>query len=88
MSATSATTEARKAHARSRVSNTRDILPNVDGRSTVARRFRDIASQVCTDFGGTDRCSEVTQQLVRRFSAAACLAEQLVAVLVGFDLVF
>jgi hypothetical protein len=34
----------RKSHTRSRVSNGHDVLPNVDGRSTIARRYRDIAS--------------------------------------------
>ena len=34
-----------KAQARSRVSNGRDVLPDVDGRSLVARRYRDIVSE-------------------------------------------
>ena len=35
-----------KAAARSRVSNGADVLPNVDGRSLIARRYRDIAAQM------------------------------------------
>jgi hypothetical protein len=65
---------ARKAQARSRVSNGRDVLPNVDGRSLVARRYRDIVSAVASDQGGT-HLSEARLQLIRRFSAAAVLAE-------------
>jgi len=64
-----------KAQARSRVSNGADILPGVDGRSGLARRYRDIASAIAADQGGADRLSEARLQLVRRFAAAACLAE-------------
>jgi hypothetical protein len=69
----------RKPTARSRVSNGRDILPNVDGRSLIARRYRDIANAVVVDQGGLDRCSESRLQLIRRFAAAACIAEQMEA---------
>jgi hypothetical protein len=69
----------RKAQARSRVSNGRDLLPNVDGRSLIARRYRDIMSAIASDQGGIDRLSEARLQLIRRFAAAACLAEQLEA---------
>jgi hypothetical protein len=69
----------RKAQARSRVSNGRELLPNVDGRSLVARRYRDIMSAIASDQGGVDRLSEARLQLIRRFAAAACLAEQLEA---------
>jgi hypothetical protein len=69
----------RKAQARSRLSNGRDLLPNVDGRSLIARRYRDIMSAIASDQGGVDRLSEARLQLIRRFAAAACLAEQLEA---------
>jgi hypothetical protein len=64
-----------KAQARSRVSNGRDVLPDVDGRSVVARRYRDIVSAVASDQGGAEQLSEARLQLIRRFSAAAVLAE-------------
>jgi hypothetical protein len=73
----------RKAHGRSRVSNGRDLLPDVDGRSVIARRYRDIASAILLDQGGSDRCSEARKQLIRRFAAAAVLAEQLESRLVN-----
>src|SRR5271154_3069392 len=41
--------ERRKKHARSRISNGRDLLPDIDGRSVVARRYRDIASAILSD---------------------------------------
>jgi hypothetical protein len=63
---------------KSRITNGRDLLPgDVDGRSAQARRFRDIVNAVLSDQGGVDRCSESKLQLVRRFAAAAVLAEQL-----------
>jgi hypothetical protein len=72
----------RKSHGRTRVSNRHDILPDVDGRSLLARRYKDIANAIAVDLGGADRLSEAKLQLVRRFSAAAVLAEALEAKLV------
>jgi hypothetical protein len=69
----------RKPEARSRVTNGGDVLPGVDGRSVIARRYHDIASQILVDQGGADCCSESRKQLVRRFAAAAVLAEQMEA---------
>jgi hypothetical protein len=69
----------RKAAARSRVSNGKEVLPGVDGRSRVGRRYFDISSQIATDLGGAERCAETKLQLIRRFAAASVLAEQLEA---------
>lgn len=69
----------RNPFARSRVSNGSDLLPNIDGRSAIARRYRDITAAVMSDMGGIDRCSETRIQLVRRFAACAVLTEQLEA---------
>jgi hypothetical protein len=68
-----------KSHGRSRVSNGNDLLPDVDGRSVIARRYRDISTAILVDQGGADACSESRKQLVRRFAAAAVLAEQMEA---------
>jgi hypothetical protein len=73
----------RKAYGRSRVSNGRDLLPDIDGRSIIARRYRDITSAIMVDQGGADQCSESRKQLIRRFAAAAVLAEQLESRLVS-----
>jgi hypothetical protein len=64
---------------KSRVTNGKDILPGVDGRSLVARRYRDISSAILSEQGGVDQCSESRQQLIRRFAAASVLAEELEA---------
>ena len=69
----------RKPHGRSRLTNKKDLLPGVDGRTVVYRRFRDIASQVALDQGGLDQLTEARLQLVRRFAAAAVLAERMEA---------
>ena len=63
---------------RSKVTNGDGVLlPDLDGRSRLARRYRDIARAILGDQGGADQCSESRQQLVRRFAAAAVLAERL-----------
>ena len=61
---------------RSRVTNGRDVLPNVDGRSIIAKRYKEIANAILVDQGGVDQCSESRKQLIRRFAAASVLAEQ------------
>ena len=70
-----------KSRGRSRLTNKKDLLPGVDGRTVIYRRFRDIAAQVALDQGGLDQLSEARLQLVRRFAATAVLAEQLEAAL-------
>jgi hypothetical protein len=74
-----AAADPRKSHGRSAVGNGRDVLPGVDGRSLIARRYRDIAGALLSDQGGVDACSESRKQLIRRFAAAAVLAEQMEA---------
>jgi hypothetical protein len=64
---------------RSRITNGRDVLPGIDGRGVIARRYRDIANAIASDQGGADHLSEARLQLVRRFAAAAVLAEQMEA---------
>src|SRR6516164_6699927 len=48
----------RKASARSRVSNGAEILADLDGRSAVDRRYRDITAQIVADMGGASQCAE------------------------------
>jgi hypothetical protein len=62
--------EARKLpSSRSRVTNGVTLLPGVDGRSTWARRLRDLVSMHLSDLGGADRASEAELSIVRRASA-------------------
>ena len=65
--------------ARSCVSNHSDLLPGIDGRSVVARRYRDLFSALCSDAGGMDRMSEARVQLARRYAALAVQAETMEA---------
>lgn len=65
------------ARTRSRLSNHRDLLPDLDGRSSQARRFRDVCRQLAADQGGLESLSETRLQLIRRFSALCVHAEAL-----------
>jgi hypothetical protein len=64
---------------RSRVTNGQEILPDTDGRPATSRRYRDILHAILSDQSGPDQCSEIRTQLIRRFAAAAVIAEQLEA---------
>jgi hypothetical protein len=66
--------------ARSRLSNGAGLLPSVDGRSAVARRYRDIFRGLLVGAGPHDPASE---QLARRFAALSIQAEQLEADMVA-----
>jgi hypothetical protein len=59
--------------ARSRITNGRELLPGVDGRSEWARRFRDLIQLLQSDLGGESECSEAEKLIVRR---AACLTTE------------
>jgi hypothetical protein len=65
---------------RSRLSNNAGLLSGeADGRTAIARRFRDLTNAIITDQGGVDRLAEARLQLIRRFSAAAVIAETMEA---------
>lgn len=61
------------------VSNHKDLLPGLDGRSASARQFRDLVHRFVSDMGGLDRCSEIKLGLLRRLAAATVQAELLEA---------
>jgi hypothetical protein len=67
--------------AQSRVTTGKHLLPGVDGRSPLARRYRDVLSALVVDQG--DCISEARMALCRRFAAAACMAEAMEADLVN-----
>jgi hypothetical protein len=46
-----------------------------DGRRKTVRRIRDIASAIAQDHGGSDPCSAVKAELIKRFASIAVLAE-------------
>jgi hypothetical protein len=68
-----------KAHGRTKLTNGKELLPDVDGRSLLYKRFKEIARLVAADQGGLDALSEARVQLVRRFAATCVMAEQLEA---------
>ncbi len=49
-----ATSSPDRKRTRSRVSNGHAVLPNVNGRSAMARRFKDIANAILADQAGPD----------------------------------
>ena len=65
------------------MTNHKDLLPGLDGRSATARRFRDLVNAFVADMGGLDRCSEVRLGLVRRLAATTVQAEMLEARMVN-----
>ena len=74
MSATNCSQVRIKPQARARVTNGSELLPDVDGRSTWARRARDLIELHIADLGGSDAISEAERSIVRR---AAVLATEL-----------
>jgi hypothetical protein len=69
--------------ARSAVTNHKDLLPGLDGRSASARRFRDLVNAFVADMGGLDCCSEIRLGLLRRLAATTVQAEMLEARMVN-----
>ena len=71
----------RKPEARSRVSNGSSLFlldhegRAIDGRTIIARRFRDILDAITADLGGRDQISEGEHQLARRAAALSVQAE-------------
>ena len=55
------------------------LLPLTDGRSVSARRFKNLATDIANDLGGTDHLSEAQQQLIRRASMLSAESERLEA---------
>jgi hypothetical protein len=69
------------ATSRSKVSNGTRLLQNVDGRSSSARRFRDLVRAYETEVGGI--LSEVERGLIRQAAALTFKAEELQSDLVN-----
>jgi hypothetical protein len=72
-----------KRKGRSKVTNHEDLLPGLDGRSSAARRFRDLVSRFVVDMGGLDQCSEIKLGLLRRLAATTVQCELLEAQMVN-----
>ncbi|ESX22799.1 hypothetical protein [Mesorhizobium sp. LSJC264A00] len=63
--------------ARTRVTNGRDLLPGVDGRTHWARRMRDLIALHVSDLGGAQACSEAEKSIVRRVATLTIEMEKL-----------
>jgi hypothetical protein len=70
--------------ARSKITNGSRMLDGIDGRSTIARRLRDIVRGLLIEFEVT---TEADQALVRQAAVLSVLSEQLQAQLVRGELV-
>jgi hypothetical protein len=70
-------TAVHKREARSRVTNGREVLPGIDGRTAAARRYQDLVANLISDAGGEAGMSETRRQLIRRFAALSVQAERL-----------
>jgi hypothetical protein len=68
---------ARPATTRSRITNGKQLLVGIDGRSAEARRYRDIAIALADDLGGQDKLSEPARILVRQAAALTIQVEGL-----------
>jgi hypothetical protein len=68
---------ARKVQARSRVTNGKELLANIDGRSTEARRYRDLCFSFSDDCGGAASLTEAQRALIRQAAALTVQSEKL-----------
>jgi hypothetical protein len=55
------------------------ILPGVDGRSTWARRLRDLVTLHVADLGGDENVSEAERAIIRRAATLICELERMEA---------
>lgn len=85
MTAARASLAPRPASARSAVSNGSALLAGVDGRSALARRFRDLCESLAADLGGA--LSQADQLTIRSAAALAVHAEELQARIIRGELV-
>jgi len=77
----------RKRKGRSRVTNHKDLLPKLDGRSSAARRFRDLVNSYIADMGGADQCSDIKLGLLRRLAAVTVQSELIEARMINGEAV-
>jgi hypothetical protein len=81
MTASRAQIEKPSSKTRSRVSNGSAMLPDVDGRSAIARRYRDVLNELISDLGGDP--SGAQSAIARRASALCVVCEQAEAEMVA-----
>src|SRR6516164_5022096 len=62
---------------RTGIANGSRVLDGVDGRSHVARRYRDVSAALGSDLGGSEHLTEAQKQLVRSAAGLVVLRESL-----------
>jgi hypothetical protein len=62
---------------RSTITNGRELLPGVDGRSAWVRRVKDLIALHASDLGGQDYMSEAKLSMIRRAAVLTSELEQL-----------
>jgi hypothetical protein len=62
---------------RTALANGSRVLDGVDGRSHVARRYRELGALISSDLGGSDHLTEAQKQLVRSAAGLIVLRERL-----------
>jgi hypothetical protein len=62
---------------RTAIGNGSAVLDGVDGRTLVARRFREIGAAIAIDLGGESELTEAQKQLVRSVAGLVALRERL-----------
>jgi hypothetical protein len=51
------------------------VLPGVDQRSAIARRYRDVIGAIISDLGGLERVTEIKLHLIRKFASLVVQTE-------------
>ena len=70
---------------RSAITNDPLMLRGVDGRSVIARRYRDVAIALADDLGGQKTLNELTKILLRQAAALTVQVEYLQTKIVAGD---
>jgi hypothetical protein len=73
----SADIDRQKSKGRSRMTNGSQVVAGVDGRSTWARRMRDLIQLHLADFAGEDAVSEAKKSIIRRACALTVELERM-----------
>jgi hypothetical protein len=72
---------------RSRITNGSRLLQGIDGRSSEARRYRDLVQAFGADLGGVETLGEADKALVRQCAASVTASETLQAAIIRGDAV-
>ena len=73
------------APARNKRSDRVKFLPRVDGRTLMARRWQELATNLIIDQGGEDHCSSAKLILVKRLAAVGAMLEEFEARYISGD---